>query len=180
MYRQKYIVVMFDEGQIGTNDALRSLAIATEDIIKSDGYTLSYADGDGWLTYVEFDDVSEMVMFKLKYMSYELKLSYWLLSYSTQGCVEVSFPRKWLTSSASWVPSSQLLLESKLSSIVIPLHLLDEMITREGKAMLIAHSGFVTLTKYDVVTVDSKTQVEYQIRVALPNEITAVMFRLNV
>jgi hypothetical protein len=180
MYKQKYIIIMFDEGQIGANNALRGLAIETEERIKADGYTLGYADGDGWLTFVEFDDIESMLLFKLTYMSYDFKLNYWFLSYSPRDYIEVKFPENWLTSSDSWIPSSQLLRNSGLYTIMVPLHLVDEMITREAKAILLAHSGFISMSKRQVSDGPTGPLYEYSMSVMLPNEVTAVMFRLNV
>jgi hypothetical protein len=70
---------MFHEFDINHNMNLRRLAIQTEEQARADGYHIILNDGDGLLTWVEFEDAADMVIFKLKYMSYVLPLPRWLV-----------------------------------------------------------------------------------------------------
>lgn len=71
---------MFDESVIGHDCNLRNLAIDTETLARNDGYRIDYLDGDGFLTWIEFASEEDMVVFKLKYMSYHLPINPWLIT----------------------------------------------------------------------------------------------------
>ena len=76
---KKYVIIMFHEFDINHNMELRRLAINTEEQAREDGYNIVLNDGDGMLTWVEFSDEIDMVLFKLKYMAYSLPLPSWMV-----------------------------------------------------------------------------------------------------
>lgn len=76
---KRYVIIIFHEFDINYDVNLRRVALNTEDQARADGYRIVLNDGDGLLTWVEFEDETEMVIFKLKYMTYTLPLPQWMI-----------------------------------------------------------------------------------------------------
>ncbi len=176
----KYIIIMYDDFQIGLNEALRVLAIKTENIIIDDGHQLEYVDGDGFLTYVMFDTIEDMTIFKLKYMAYHFEISPWFLGhYLYPKTAEIEFPISWCKHDQSWVPAAELFDRWPTMKVIsIPRHMLDDMVIKARLDLILEHKGRVVIYKNGGDPMLGGP-VTYDFKLAFPDEGQAMMFKLK-
>jgi hypothetical protein len=176
-----YFIAIYDEGQCGHDPSLRDLALTTESLILADGHKLSYADGDGFLTYMEFDSLGDMVVFKLKYMTYELKLGYWFLSvYKFPDMTELRISQDWFADHFEAFRSTIHFKQvPQLDSIVVPRHHVDLMLKPEINELINRHNGRVHLYKtiYDALGDEELHDFEWKVAMT---ESDMTMFKLSI
>lgn len=166
----KYVETLFDEAQVAHNDALRRLALDTEELVRADGYQIDNPDCNGLQTMVWFDTAEEMSVFRLKYMRYTLVPAYpaLILHLGDRKLHSGIGKMSWLIS--SWVRIQELFRYHDLARIQMPRHYID-FVFIDRIARLIA--------EYDGVVVIDRNGNDYFFNLAFTDD-NAAMFRLSV
>jgi hypothetical protein len=178
---QPYFVVVYDEWQVQNNEALIRQALLTEKAILADReYQLLYADGDGFLTYVEFDTPEEYVQFKLTYQQYGLSVyGYWFTAVNrTPSTVAIDldmnkqlYPDSWL----SWLRIFEY-RNDQCVEVTIPRQDCERVLDGEYFARILSHGGRVVMKRHcDKDYLDGW----FTWHILFPDDASAVMFRLS-